>query len=122
MIMAVEKETDMENIEKTKQYSGLYHILGNTISPLDSSSPEKLHLKELFNRVKTIAASAKNCEVILATNATAEGDTTALYIRRILEPLGGKVTITRLGRGLTTGSELEYSDPQTIANALTNRR
>lgn len=122
MIMAVEKETDMENIEKTRHYNGLYHILSGTISPLESSSPEKLHLKELFARVKTIAKSGKKCEVILATNATTEGDATALYIRRILEPLGEKIKITRLGRGLTTGSELEYSDPQTISNALTNRR
>lgn len=121
-IMVAEKEMDIENVEKTKQFNGLYHILGGTISPLDASSPEKLHLKELFNRVKTIMASAKNCEVILATNATADGDATALYIQRILEPLGEKLRITRLGRGLTTGSELEYSDPQTIANALTNRR
>lgn len=121
-VMVVEKETDMENVEKTRQYNGLYHILGGTISPLEASSPEKLHLKELFARVKTIAESGKSCEVILATNATTEGDATALYIQRILEPLGEKVKITRLGRGLTTGSELEYSDPQTIANALTNRR
>lgn len=121
-IMAVEKEVDMENVEKTRQYNGLYHILDGTISPLEPSSPEKLHLKELFNRVKTIATSGKNCEVILATNATAEGDATALYIQRILELVGNKIKITRLGRGLTTGSELEYSDPQTIANALTSRR
>lgn len=122
MIMVVEKEIDIENVEKTRQYNGLYHILGGVISPLEASSPKKLHLKELFARVKRIAESDKNCEVILATNATTEGDATALYIQRILEPLGDKIKITRLGRGLTTGSELEYSDPQTIANALTNRR
>lgn len=145
IIMVVEKETDMENVEKTKQYNGLYHILNGTISPLEPSSPEKLRLKELFNRVKTIVTSGKNCEIILATNATTEGDTTALYIQRVLEPLSEKINpiknqppetitdpqtdwishevkITRLGRGLTTGSELEYSDPATIANALTNRR
>jgi recombination protein RecR len=120
MLMVVEKEVDMENVEKTKQYNGAYHILGGTISPLEASGPEKLHLKELFSRIKTIAESEKNCEVILATNATTEGDATALYIQRILEPLA--VKITRLGRGLTTGSELEYSDPQTITNALTNRK
>lgn len=132
MIMVVEKEMDIENVEKTKQYSGLYHVLGGVISPLEASSPQKLHLKELFARVKRITESSKNCEVILATNATAEGDTTALYIQRILEPLSEKINpalskkggakITRLGRGLTTGSELEYSDPATIANALTSRR
>lgn len=122
MIMVVEKEMDMENVEKTRNYNGLYHILGGIISPLDQSSPEKLHMKDLFNRVKKLEESKKDMEVILATNATADGDTTALYIRRILEPLGEKVKITRLGRGLTTGSELEYSDPETIKNALINRR
>ncbi|MDO8600104.1 MAG: recombination mediator RecR [bacterium] len=121
MLMVIEKEIDMENVEKTKQYNGLYHVLGGTLSPLEPSSPEKLHLKELFNRTKTLVETHKNnVEIILATNATAEGDATALYIQRILEPL--KIKITRFGRGLTTGSELEYSDPTTITNALTNRK
>ncbi len=133
IIMVVEKEMDMENVEKTRGYNGLYHVLGGTLSPLEASSPKKLHLKELFNRAKTLVETHKNkMEIILATNATAEGDATTLYIQRILEPIkinphtnlgiGVGIKITRLGRGLTTGSELEYSDPATITNALTNRR
>lgn len=120
IIMVVEKEADLQNIEKTHSFNGVYHVLNGTISPLDSSGPEKLHIKELLNRVKKLLEEKKQVEMILATNPTTEGDTTALYLERTFSPL--KIKITRLGRGLTTGSELEYSDPETIKNALTNRR
>ncbi len=123
-VLVVEKEIDLENIERSRKYDGLYHVLGGTISPLDSSAPAKLHLKELFERLQKIAASGE-AELILATNPTAEGDATALYLERVFAPLKNQHTgfkISRLGRGLTTGSELEYSDDITIANALQNRK
>lgn len=121
-LMIVEKEVDLENIERTKKFRGTYHVLGGTVHPLDSDAPSKLHLKELFERVRALA-DAGAAEVILATNPTAEGDATALYIARILGPLErAGVKVSRLGRGLTTGSELEYSDEATIANALENRK
>lgn len=124
-IMIVEKEVDLENIEHTRKYSGLYHVLGGHVSPLDSQAPTRLHLRELFERIQTHAKTGSAVEVILATNPTAEGDATALYIERIMTPLKGpypNLTLSRLGRGLTTGSELEYSDDITIANALENRK
>ena len=124
-IAVVEKEVDLENIERTRKFDGLYHLLGGTISPLDSSAPIKLHLKDLFERIRILAKNEEGVEVILATNPTTEGDTTALYLERIFKPLAGQhpnFKISRLGRGLTTGSELEYSDEITIANALENRK
>ncbi len=132
IIMIVKKEADLQNIEKTHTFNGVYHVLNGTISPLDSSGPARLHIKELLDRVKKLLAEKKPVEIILATNPTTEGDTTALYLERTLSPLkinphtkpgvSVGVKITRLGRGLTTGAELEYSDPETIVNALTNRR
>ena len=124
-IAVIEKESDMQNMEKTGAYSGLYHILGGLISPLDSDSPKKLHLKELFGRVKNLLEKDGKCEVILATGTTTEGDMTALYIDRVLAPLKDQfkdLKISRLGRGLSLGSELEYADEVTLKNALTNRK
>lgn len=124
-VLIVEKEVDLENIERTKKYGGLYHVLGGTISPLDSSAPARLHIKELFERIQKLVASGGEIEVILATNPTAEGDATALYLERVLGPLKNQhagLKLSRLGRGLTTGSELEYSDEITITNALMNRK
>lgn len=125
LIAIVEKESDMHNIEKTSAFSGLYHILGGVISPLDSNSPQKLHLKELHGRIKKILEEERECEVVFATSATTEGDTTSLYIERILAPLKDQhpgLKISRLGRGLSLGSELEYADEVTLKNALTNRK
>ena len=119
-IMVVEKEADLSNIEKTGKFHGTYHVLGGIIDPLDSSAPLRLHIKELFERAKELKEKDATVEVILATNATTEGDQTALYLERILRPL--EIKVSRLGRGLTTGTELEYSDEMTIINALTNRK
>jgi recombination protein RecR len=143
-ICVVETPVDVLAIERTGEYQGLYHVLGGTVHPLDSTAPAKLHLRELFGRVQELAASAPapfsnsqelerkaagaargTVEVILATNPTAEGDATALYLERILTRLKNQypaLKVSRLGRGLTTGSELEYSDDITIANALQNRK
>lgn len=124
LIAIVEKESDMQSMEKGAAYKGLYHVLGGVISPLDSDSPKRLHLKELHGRVRDILKNNGSCEVILATNTTTEGDMTALYIERILAPLKEQfknLKISRLGRGLSLGSELEYADEITLKNALANR-
>ena len=125
LIAVVEKESDLHNLEKTAAFRGLYHVLGGVVSPLDSESPKRLHLRELHTRVKKLLAENGTCEVILATSSTTEGDTTALYIERVLSPLKDKfqsIIISRLGRGLSLGAELEYADEVTLKNALTNRR
>ncbi len=126
LLAIVEKESDMHNLEKTGSFLGLYHVLGGVISPLDQDSPKKLRLRELYERVKkNLSLQSKNFEVVLATNSTAEGDTTAHYIERVLVPLketNPHLTISRLGRGLSLGSELEYADEITLKNALTNRK
>ncbi len=123
-VLVVEKEVDLENVERTRTFDGLYHVLGGTVSPLDSSAPARLHLREFFERVQGLSRDG-DTEVILAMNPTAEGDATALYLERIIAPLKNQypaLKVSRLGRGLSTGSELEYTDEVTIANALWNRR
>lgn len=125
LIAVVEKESDLQNLEKAGAYHGLYHVLGGVISPLEPESPKRLRLGELYERTKKMLEQGKKCELILATNPTTEGDTTALYIERILLPLKDRhsmLTISRLGRGLSLGSELEYADEITIKNALQNRK
>jgi len=124
LIAVVEKESDMQNLEKTGIYGGVYHVLGGVISPFDQDSPKKIHLKELYTRVSSLLGANKKCEVVLATNPTSEGDTTALYIERVLAPLQDKSTnlkISKLGRGLSLGSELEHVDEITLKNAFKNR-
>lgn len=124
-IAVVEKESDMQNIEKTGAFSGRYHILGGVISTLDPESPKRIHLRELHARISTALSANGEAEVILATSATTEGDMTAMYIERILAPLASehpRLRVTRLGRGLSAGSELEYADDQTLRNALANRK
>lgn len=124
-IAVVEKESDFHNLEKIGVYRGHYHILSGLISPLDEDSPKRLHLGELHARVKTLLEKGGRCELILATNPTTEGDTTALYIERVLDPLKrahAGLTISRLARGLSLGSELEHVDEVTLKNALTNRK
>lgn len=125
LIAVVEKESDLHNMERANAYRGIYHVLGGVISPLDPDSPKKIHLRELHARVASLLEKNKDCEIILATNPTAEGDTTALYIDRVLAPLKEKhpkLKISRLGRGLSLGSELEHVDEITLKSALHNRK
>ena len=125
VIAVVEKESDMQNLERTGAFQGLYHVLGGVLSPLDQDSPKKIHLRDLYERVKKILEVRKKCEIILATNPTTEGDTTALYIEKILEPLKiekAELKISRLGRGLSLGSELEHVDEITLKQAFLHRR
>jgi len=124
LLCIVEKETDLLSIEKTKKYNGLYFIFGGTVSRFKKADIEKLRTKELEERVKNPAKfgikNAKFQEIILATNQTTEGEATTLYLERILKPLNLK--ITRLGRGLPVGSELEYADEETLKSALEGRK
>ena len=114
IIMIVEKDVDLENIERMGIFNGKYFVIGGAISLTGEN--KEIKLKELFEKAK----KEKPKEIILATSATIEGENTNNYIERILEPL--KIKITRLGRGLSTGSELEYTDSETIRSALKNRK
>lgn len=122
LLMVAEKDVDLENIEKAGIYNGKYFVLGGALSLTNSKNPPAggLRFKELFNKVK----KEQPKEIILAISATAEGENTSRYIEKILEPITKKFSlkITRLGRGLSTGTELEYSDSETISNALKNRK
>ncbi|MDO8424767.1 MAG: recombination mediator RecR [bacterium] len=109
-------ETDLEAIEKIKKYKGLYFVLGGTVSRMRKNDIERLRTKELEERVKNSEVQ----EVILALNSNSEGEATALYLERLLKPLGKK--ITRLGRGLPVGGELEYADEETLSSALEGRK
>lgn len=124
ILCVVEKEMDLGALEKIKKYKGLYFILGGTVSKLRKQDIEKLRVKELKERVedpeKFGLANAKFQEIILATNATTEGEATALYLQRELKDLD--IKITRLGRGLPVGGEIEYADEETLGGALDNRR
>lgn len=115
-LCVVEEANDLFALEKTREFRGLYHVLGGTISPLEGRGPEQLTAKELLKRLE--GGTIK--EVILATNPTVEGEATALYLSRLLKPLGVKVT--RIARGLPMGGDLEYADEVTLAKALEGRR
>lgn len=119
----IEKEIDLDVIEKIKRYKGLYFILGGTVSLL-KKEPKKIRVSELIERIKDPAIfhlfDVSFEEIIIATNPTAEGEATALYLERKLKPLNKK--ITKLGRGLPTGGELEYADEETLGEALERRK
>ena len=116
VICVVEEPLDVLAIERTGDYRGLYHVLHGAISPVDGIDPDDLKIRELVARVRTEPIE----EVIIATNATQEGDATQMYIAREIVPLG--VMVTRLARGLPVGSDLEYADEITLGRALENRR
>jgi len=115
-ICIIEDALDIIPIEKTKCYRGVYHILGGTLAPLDGIGPDKLRIRELLVKIKNNPPK----EIILALDSTTEGDTTILYLERTLKPFNLK--ITRLGRGLSTGSDLEYADEATLSNAFAGRK
>jgi len=119
-IAVVEKITDLESMEKSGVFNGVYHVLGGAINPVDGILPEKLKIKELKDRLDHLLKLTMDIELIVATNPTTEGETTAKYLENDLESLG--IKITRLARGLSSGSSLEYADETTLANALKNRR
>ena len=115
MICVVESPRDVSSIEKTREYKGLYHVLHGLISPLDGLGPEQLFIKQLITR----AADDSVKEVIMATNPTVEGESTAMYISKLIKPLGVKVT--RLATGVPVGGNLEYADEMTLFKALEGR-
>lgn len=116
-IMVVEKDSDLVNIEKSKIYGGLYHVLGGALDPLDdAANAARERVKALYSRAERL----KPKEIILALSPTKMGEFTESYIVKILEPL--KIKTTRLGRGLATGIDLEYADEATLRQALDNRK
>ncbi len=124
MLCVIEKESDLEALEATRAYRGLYFVLGGTVGMLRKVDMQHLRIDELKERIadpkKFGLASMGFSEAILAMNLTTEGEATALYLERIFEPL--HIKTTRLGRGLPVGGELEYSDPETLKQSLENRR
>jgi len=116
MICIVEDPKDVIAIEKSGAYKGVYHVLLGTIAPVDGRGPENLTIQHLLNRV----AEEKIQEVIIATDSDNEGEMTALYLVKVLKPLGGLVS--RIGIGLPAGSSLEYADISTLSMSLTSRR
>ena len=119
-ILVVEKVTDLDSIEKTGLYKGLYHVLGGSINPLDGVTPETLRFKELDKRIDQLS-DGRELELIIATNPNTAGETTSLYIKDLFGNKKG-VVLTRLGRGLASGSNLEYADETTLRNALEYRK
>ncbi len=115
-ICVVEKPSDILPLEQTGKYNGVYHVLHGTISPTQGIGPEELKIKELLARLKDGTVT----EVIVATNPNVESETMAMYLQRIITPLG--IRVTRLARGLPFGAELEYADDLTLGQALENRR
>ena len=116
IICVVSEPRDIPPIERTGAFSGLYHVLGGVLSPLDGIGPDQLHIKELMSRLADGAVQ----EVILATNPNVEGETTASYLARLIRPLGVKVT--RLASGLPVGGDLEFADEVTLGRAIEGRR
>ncbi|MFH1551778.1 MAG: recombination mediator RecR [bacterium] len=121
IICVVENIVNIPPLEKTQRFNGLYHILGGLISPTNNMGPENLRIKELINRIKNSEQNESPIkEIIFAFSPTTEGDTSILYIERLLQPLNIKTS--RLARGLSFGSDLEYIDENTLANALLERK
>lgn len=119
LICVVEESADVQAIERTADYHGVYHVLGGVISPLDGIGPDELKVRELVARLHNTRQDHPDIEVILALNPTVEGDTTAYYLNQLLSPLGVKVT--RIARGVPIGGDLEYADEATLARALAGR-
>jgi recombination protein RecR len=116
LLCVVEEPTNLLALERTGVYRGLYHVLGGALSPLKDIGPDQLHLRELVDRARRLELS----EAVLATNANVEGEATAVYLSRLLKPLG--VRITRLAQGLPAGGDLEFIDDLTLRRALEGRR
>ena len=113
VLCVVENPQDIFIFEKTNTFRGIYHVLGGALSPLDGIGPDELNIRSLIDRV------TPNMEIILATNPSVEGETTALYLAKMLDQKS--VTVTRLARGLPVGSDLEYVDEATLVRAMEGR-
>lgn len=117
-IAVVEGPLDIIPLERTGQYRGTYHVLGGALSPIDGIGPEQLHVAELLERIKTDKAE----EVIIATNASVEGESTAVFLEKQIHEAVPDINITRLARGIPVGVDLEYADQITLTHALEGRR
>jgi recombination protein RecR len=115
-ICVVEEAKDIIALERARQFRGLYHVLGGVIAPMEGIGPEKLKITELLDRLKKTAVR----EVIIATNPNMEGEATALYLSKLLKPLG--LRVTRIASGIPVGGDLEYADEMTLSKALEGRR
>ncbi|MDB5176476.1 MAG: Recombination protein RecR [Candidatus Saccharibacteria bacterium] len=117
-IAVVEEPLDIISLERTGQFNGTYHVLGGAISPIDGIGPEQLHIPELMKRITEDSV----VELIIATNASVEGESTALFLQRHIQDAGITVKMSRLARGLPVGVDLEYADQITLTHALEGRR
>ena len=115
LVCVVEEASDVIAIEKTHEFNGLYHVIGGVLSPLTGVTPDSLKIKELLKRFE----NENIREVILALNPDTEGETTSLYLAKLIKPLG--VSVTRIARGLPIGGDLEFADEATIGRAMLNR-
>jgi recombination protein RecR len=118
LVAVVEEPLDIVALERTGQYHGTYHVLGGAMSPIDGIGPEQLHIPELLKRIESDDVE----EVIIATNASVEGESTALFLQRHIQDAGNNVTLSRLARGIPVGVDLEYADQITLTHALEGRR
>ena len=116
LVCVVEEPRDLVAIERTQEFRGRYHVLGGAISPIEGIGPDDLRIRELLSRLEPDAIR----EVILATNPNIEGEATAMYLARLLRPLG--VRVTRIASGLPVGGDLEYADEVTLGRAFAGRR
>ncbi len=116
ILCVVEEPRDVAAMERTREFKGLYHVLHGRLSPLEGMGPDDIRLKELLSRIQSAPVS----EIIMATNPDVEGEATAMYIAKLLKPVGIKVT--RIAHGLPVGGDLEYADEVTLSKALENRR
>ncbi len=118
LVAVVEEPLDIISLERTGQFKGTYHVLGGAISPIDGVGPEQLHIPELAERIKRDGV----IELIIATNASVEGESTALFLQKYLHDAGQTVAMSRLARGIPVGVDLEYADQITLSHALEGRR
>lgn len=118
IIAVVEEPLDIVALERTGQFKGTYHVLGGAISPIDGVGPEQLHIPELIDRVKKDDVQ----ELIIATNASVEGESTALFLQKYIQDAGLTIEMSRLARGIPVGVDLEYADQITLSHALEGRR
>lgn len=118
LVAVVEEPFDIVALERTGQFKGTYHVLGGVLSPIDGITPEQLHIPELLKRLKDDDVE----ELILATNSSVEGESTALFVKKRIEDSGLKVKTSRLARGIPAGVDLEYTDQITLSHALEGRK
>jgi recombination protein RecR len=125
VLCVVEEPRDVIAVERTNEFDGLYHVLGGALSPLDGITPERLHVRELMERVSAVGPEGAPVvrEIILCTNPTVDGEATASYLLRELQATGrGELSVSRIASGLPVGGDLEYADEVTLGRALSGRR